>query len=403
MFSSVMSLYGIDVHCSKNNKKSFVVAIVGCPLCDHEFKRTLDSIFSQKYEQYRVVYVDNGYAKNVIDSISDYVTLKQQSFRFSFLHNGKSLGLMESLRKVQQSCLPQESVVPLSEGDFFHDPEVLSSMNLLSSQLEYGVLFDQFSEIANTNQTCIQKRLVVIIPSYNNSRYYKQNLDSVFNQKYQNYRIIYIDDASDDGTGVLVENYIKEKHQDSRITLIKNKQRVGALSNIYNAIRLCEPTDIIVNLDGDDVFFDANALAYINKTYQNPSVWMTYGQFRYVPQDRYGRAQQLPLHVIQNCNFRSYDWVTSAPRTFYAQLFNKIDPKDLMDHDGKFFKVAWDLAYMFPMLEMAGSHSRFIARILYDYNRSNSINDDKVNLELQIALDKSIRLKKKYQALAELF
>jgi hypothetical protein len=402
-FVGKILLCGFDDCCLNHDKKSFVVAIVGCSVCDHEFKPTLDSVFSQNYAQYRVVYVDDGYSKNVIDSINDYVKLKQQSCRFSFLHNEKSLGLIESLRKVQQSCSSWESVVPLREGDFFHDPEVLSSMNVLSFGLDNCILFDQFSEVFNANKTCIEKRLVVIIPSYNNSRYYKQNLDSVFNQMYQNYRIIYIDDASSDSTGALVENYVNEKHQGSRVTLIRNKQRVGALANIYNAIRLCEPNDIIINLDGDDVFFDNNVLAYINKIYQDLSVWMTYGQFRYVPQEGYGRAQQLPLRIIQNNDFRSYDWVTSAPRTFYVQLFNKIDPKDLRDQDGKFFKVAWDLAYMFPMLEMAGFHSRFIARILYDYNRSNAINDDKVNPELQIALDKRIRLGKKYQALAKLF
>ena len=53
--------------------------------------------------------------------------------------------------------------------------------------------------------------LVVIIPSYNNAQWYKKNLDSVFNQRYSNYRIIYLDDASTDQTGYLVEKYIQEK------------------------------------------------------------------------------------------------------------------------------------------------------------------------------------------------
>ncbi len=48
-----------------------------------------------------------------------------------------------------------------------------------------------------------EKPFVFIIASYNNSEWYKNNLDSVFAQDYENYRIIYIDDASPDGTGHL--------------------------------------------------------------------------------------------------------------------------------------------------------------------------------------------------------
>jgi hypothetical protein len=41
----------------------------------------------------------------------------------------------------------------------------------------------------------VENPLVVIIPSYKNAKYYKQNLDSVFNQNYTNYRVIYVADG----------------------------------------------------------------------------------------------------------------------------------------------------------------------------------------------------------------
>ena len=55
-----------------------------------------------------------------------------------------------------------------------------------------------------------EKKIVILIPSYNNSRWYKENLDSIINQNYSNYRIVYVDDCSPDNTGQLVETYIKE-------------------------------------------------------------------------------------------------------------------------------------------------------------------------------------------------
>src|SRR5690242_8244224 len=112
-----------------------------------------------------------------------------------------------------------------------------------------------------------QKSLVIIIPSYNNQRYYKQNLDSVFYQLYDNYRVIYIDDCSNDGTYNLVNDYIenlpgqicsawehlsRDLAKESRITFIRNKQRLGALQNLYNAIHSCKDYEIVITLDGDD-------------------------------------------------------------------------------------------------------------------------------------------------------
>jgi len=49
------------------------------------------------------------------------------------------------------------------------------------------------------------KSLVVVIPSFNNARWCRRNLESVLDQAYPLYRVIYIDDASTDGTPDLVD------------------------------------------------------------------------------------------------------------------------------------------------------------------------------------------------------
>jgi glycosyltransferase involved in cell wall biosynthesis len=43
-------------------------------------------------------------------------------------------------------------------------------------------------------------KFVFIIPSYNNSDWYEYNIKSIAKQHYDNWRAIYIDDASTDGT-----------------------------------------------------------------------------------------------------------------------------------------------------------------------------------------------------------
>lgn len=248
------------------------------------------------------------------------------------------------------------------------------------------------------------KPIVVVIPSYNNKIWYQKNLDSVFNQKYpaNKIKIMYIDDASPDGTGSLVEDYIKQKGWSDRCIVIKNLERQGALANIYKAVHFCDPRSIVVNLDGDDWLSDDGVLSYVNFAYQDPEVWMTYGQFRYWPSGDHGWGAEIEDTVIEENSFRRENFTATALRTFYAGLFQKIDREDIL-YNGAYYSMGWDFAIMFPVLEMAGKHSRFISRVLYEYNLSNPINDHDINRDLQFALGLSVRQKRSYKPLEKLF
>lgn len=243
---------------------------------------------------------------------------------------------------------------------------------------------------------------VVIIPSYNNKEWYKQNLDSVYMQQHSDFEVVYIADNPTDGTDLLVEQYLQENKSTIKTTLIKNNERKGALANLYNAIMSCNPHDVVVTLDGDDWFPDEKVLTHLNHVYAHSDVWMTYGQSLHHPSNRIGGARQIPDEVIAHHAYRDYDWVATHLRTFYAALFQQINVQDLQ-HEGEFFSVAWDLAFMFPMLEMAGSHSRYIDRLMYVYNCNNPISDFRIAAHKQAHYDRLIRAKKPYRPLNTLF
>jgi glycosyltransferase involved in cell wall biosynthesis len=249
--------------------------------------------------------------------------------------------------------------------------------------------------LQNAEAAIPEKPMVVVIPSYNNKNWYKKNLDSVFSQKYQNYRVIFVDDASPDGTGNLVKAYVKEKKQEHRFTFIQNEKRSCALANEYKGIWLCKPHEIVVNLDGDDWLANDFVLQKLNNVYADPNVWVTYGQFIYYPDGSPGWAAEVSDEVIEKNAFRDYPWTTTALRTFYAGLFHKIKKEDLF-YEGDFFPMAGDLAYMWPILEMAGKHSRFIPDVLYVYNVQTAINDIKKDPDRQLILGLATREKPRY-------
>lgn len=244
----------------------------------------------------------------------------------------------------------------------------------------------------------LSAEMVVVICSYNNQEWYERNLDSVFSQNFDKYRVIYIDDCSPDGTGNLVQQYIQKNKLESRVTLIQNTTRVGALANLYKAIWMCAQDEVVVNLDGDDWFPHRDVLSHLARVYEDKNVWLTYGQYIYYPKYEPGLGEEIKDHVIQENSFRTCHQGTTALRTFYAGLFHQIKKEDLL-YEGEFFTAGYDLAIMLPMLEMAGRHSRFIPEINYVYNIQNQINDHKVRFDEQADADRYIRKKEKYQPL----
>jgi glycosyltransferase involved in cell wall biosynthesis len=248
-----------------------------------------------------------------------------------------------------------------------------------------------------------EKPMVIIIPSYNNIKWYEKNLSMVAAQEetYKNWRAIYIDDCSKDGTGAAVEKYISDNNLGNKITLIKNPENHGAMYNLYYAIHSCNDNEIVVTVDGDDWFPDNQVLKYLNEVYQDGKTWMTYGQYIYYPYSMIGHCGQIPKFVTDQNSFRTCDWIASHLRTFYASLFKKIKKEDFL-YEGKFFSMTWDMAMMLPMLEMSGEHAKFIDKVLYVYNYNNPISDFRKDNSFQLFLEKFIRNKEKYNRIDSL-
>lgn len=236
----------------------------------------------------------------------------------------------------------------------------------------------------------------IIIPSYNNIQWTEKTLSSVFSQNKDNYRVMFIDDCSSDGTFDKAKGLVETAGKRDKVTLIRNEKRMGALYNLYTAIHDCNDNEIVITLDGDDWFAHDKVIEKLESVYFNSNVWMSYGQYQSHPDGGAGCSRQIPTHITAHNAFRQYGWCSSHLRAFYAWLFKKIKKEDLLDKSGNFYPVTWDLGFMFPMLEMSGQHSVFIPDILYIYNVANPINDYKVNLQLQQALEREIRAKAKY-------
>ena len=245
-----------------------------------------------------------------------------------------------------------------------------------------------------------KKHFTVVIPAYNCSDWVEKNLSSVLSQEYDNYDVVYIDDASTDDTLEKVKRIYSSSSKEFKV--ISNNVNVKALKNLYTHIKQAQDESIIITLDGDDFLSDDNVLAYLNTLYQDDDCWLTVGS--YIQNDNYQVITPSDVDSkYWNSNIRNQPWSFSHLRTFRKKLFDKISLKDLLDSDGNFFSFTFDRAMMYPMVEMAGpDHVTLVKKVLYIYNRLNPISVDRVHRMEQLRIESVIRKMRPYERLEEL-
>lgn len=247
----------------------------------------------------------------------------------------------------------------------------------------------------------------IVVPTYNNERWCLKNLDSVAQQTYPHWHMLIINDGSSDHTSELLHDRVKHYQLGHKVTIIDNKQRVGACRNMYDAIHGCQddavhvlpacpPDYVFCVLDGDDWYKDAHALARVAREYEDSNTWMTYGNYECYPNEAPSWCAPLDPRIVKNRLFRKVRWFASHHRTYRAWLLKKIKHEDFL-YQGDYFATNADMVLSFPALEMASGgtdprgHIRFIPEAIYIYNIATTLNDYKVRGILQETMHQYIR------------
>lgn len=106
----------------------------------------------------------------------------------------------------------------------------------------------------------------IIIPNYNNAKWLEGCLNSVLNQTYKNYEIIFIDDMSEDNSLEIANKMLKTPH---KVLKVPYKKYNGGTRNIG----IIEATgDYIICIDSDDHLKNNNTLQEINDNLEDEDI-----------------------------------------------------------------------------------------------------------------------------------
>jgi glycosyltransferase involved in cell wall biosynthesis len=202
-------------------------------------------------------------------------------------------------------------------------------------------------------------------------------LDSVHAQTHPADRIehVYLDDASTDDTRAQIRGWLGT-HPNHRVTYVETAERRGGTKNTLELFRAAPLGSIVVELNGDDWFFDEGVLAHLDTIYADPSVWMTYNSSTFAD----GRLRHLnrpyPEATVRDASYREDDWYAGSVRTFRAELFSHVADDELVDPaTGTWWESADDMVIYLALLELSGGHARHVERPTYVYNHREDSED----------------------------
>lgn len=198
----------------------------------------------------------------------------------------------------------------------------------------------------------------MVVTTHNNAKNYRYeyNLQSIINQDYKNYKLVVVDDASNDGTADLISIFLqKSKLPKHRYVLIRNAQRMTAVPNINMAIKKhCSRDSIAVLVSGDDELLGKMVFKILNVVYQTkqPGVAYTNHFFGKLHENDFEKGYSRPysLGEIKNKLYRFIGQKFGHMRTFPVSLFHEIKEEHMKYRDGRWVQATYDETFILPML-----------------------------------------------------
>lgn len=243
----------------------------------------------------------------------------------------------------------------------------------------------------------------IVIVGWRVGRYIERCIRSVIDQECKDWTACIVLDPSDDDS---YEVACRVSNGDDRIKLCYNSHQAFATANIINSIKgqPCQDDDVIVTLDADDWFASTSTLSIVKRYYDaQPELLVTHGSWVSYPNPA-ANTNNFPYSTEDwQKGVRKVNWRASHLRTFKYKVWKHVKEDDLKGPDGIFARVAWDLAIMFPMLELSGyNRVKFIPELLYVYNQETPYNDGKMRLKEQMLFADYFAAKKPYDYLENL-
>lgn len=110
-------------------------------------------------------------------------------------------------------------------------------------------------------------KIDILLATYNGGKYLEEQLDSILNQTYNNFRLLISDDCSSDNTKEILKKYAKK---DDRIQLFFQEKNLGVIKNFEFLLKNVK-NDFYMFSDQDDIWKKEKIEKSLNKLIETDS------------------------------------------------------------------------------------------------------------------------------------
>lgn len=145
----------------------------------------------------------------------------------------------------------------------------------------------------------MDKRLTVLIPTYNRGNLIRKTIESCFLQTYKDFKILIYDDASTDNTKKVISTLSKK--YPNQITCVKGNENMG-IGYARNFLIKELNTELGMWLDSDDLMTADRAEKCVSYLDKNPDVEIVYSNIQW-----FTEAEEIKLKDHIKINVSTYD------------------------------------------------------------------------------------------------
>lgn len=199
----------------------------------------------------------------------------------------------------------------------------------------------------------------ILISTYNGAKYIEEQLNSIFLQTYQDFKVYIRDDGSLDGTQDIIKNYIKENNLENRIET-RFEQNVGFCCSFFELLKWASKGDYWAFCDQDDYWYPDKLKLAVNwmLSKNNDNIPLLYHSSFQLGNSDFSKKK---IYKNPKFHYQFYNSITSNiffgfSITINRGLYEKLilaDPKMIKYHDwfAAMITAAFGEYYLSPNIE----------------------------------------------------
>ena len=224
------------------------------------------------------------------------------------------------------------------------------------------------SDFIHEDLAFAEKPFVFLLYSSEELKTCEQNISSILEQKYDNYRIVLMETNNIKCCSSVIKTMIAKENKIHLLTVLSYDDELPTIECFQKTLESIKNDEIVVQLECNDWLANNLVLEKLNQIYSSSEeTWLTYSQYLEYPSYQKGSIDPYVKKMLRNRHTRKIPWLSSYLKTYYAGLFKQIKPDTRFNYKKALIPETLDL-YFLPLAEYSKHHIRFIDDVLYVHN-----------------------------------